>query len=143
MIDRKDTTFIKDGETNVITKRGLLYIEGYHLVETKNGIVCVYDTIPRNVIGKFFDWIGEVEFDHTGPFWGTATVVCLAILAFLGWLIFMLEPWTYGIDVWTVIIIVTAVVYAVVIYFCGQTWITMAIAPWVDERRMAKAKAKA
>lgn len=141
MIDRQDTTFIKDGETNVITKRGLFYIEGYHLVETKTGIVRVYDQIPRNVIGKFFDWLEEVEFDHTGPFWGTITAVCLAVLAFLGWLIFMLEPWTYGIDVWTAIIIVTAVVYVVATYFCGQIWIERAIAPWTDERRVATRKA--
>lgn len=141
MIDRQDTTFIKDGETNVITKRGLFYIEGYHLVETKTGIVRVYDQIPRNVIGKFFDWLEEVEFDHTGPFWGTITAVCLAVLAFLGWLIFMLEPWTYGIDVWTAIIIVTAVVYVVATYFCGQIWIERAIAPWADERRVATRKA--
>ena len=141
MIDRQDTTFIKDGETNVITKRGLLYIEGYHLVETKNGIVRVYDTIPRNVIGKFFNWLEDVELDHTGPFWGTITVVCLAVLAFFGWLIFMLEPWTYGIDVGTAIIIATAVAYVVMIYFGGREWITRAIAPWIEERKMAKAKA--
>lgn len=135
----RDTTFIKDGETNVITKRGLLYIEGYHLVETKNGIVHVYEQIPRNVIGKYFDWLEEVECNHAGPFWGTATVVCLAFLAFFGWLIFVLEPWTYGIDAWAAIIIAMAAVYVVVIYFCGREWITEAIAPWLNQRRMAKA----
>ena len=147
MIDKRDATFVKDGKTNVITKRGLFYIEGYHLVETKKGIVREFDKIPRNVIGKFFDWLDEVEFDHTGPFWGTATIICLAVLAFLGWLIFMLEPWTYGIDVSTAIVIAMTVAYVVAIYFCGQQWITRAIAPWVDEKKrrvaMAKAKAKA
>ena len=43
MIDRQDTVFVKNSETNVITKRGLFYIEGYHLVETENGIVRVHD----------------------------------------------------------------------------------------------------
>ena len=35
MIDNRDTTFVKDGKTYMITKRGLFYIEGYHLVETE------------------------------------------------------------------------------------------------------------
>lgn len=134
----RETTFVKDGKTNVITKRGLLYIEGYHLVQTENGIVQVYDQIPRNVIGKFFDWLEEVEFDHTGPFWGTITVVCLAILALLGWLIFMLEPWTYGIDVSTAIVIGTAVAYVVMTCFSGWEWIIKAIAPWLNEKKMMK-----
>ena len=139
----RDTTFIKDGKTYSITKRGLLYIEGYRLVETEERVVVEFDTIPRNVIGKFFDLLEEVELDHTGPFWGTVTIVCLAALAFLGWLIFMIEPWTYGIDVPTAIVIATAVAYVVEVYFCGREWITMAIAPWVDEKWMAKAKGKA
>ena len=140
MIDRQDTVFVKNSETNVITKRGLFYIEGYHLVETENGIVRVHDQIPRNVIGKFFDWLEEVELDHAGPFWGVITVVCIGILAFLSWLIFMLEPWTYGVDVSAGVVIATAVAYAVVIYFCGSEWIR-AIASWVDERRVATRKA--
>ena len=78
MIDKRDATFVKDGKTNVITKRGLFYIEGYHLVETKKGIVREFDKIPRNVIGKFFDWLDEVEFDHTGPFWGTVTMLTMS-----------------------------------------------------------------
>jgi antibiotic biosynthesis monooxygenase (ABM) superfamily enzyme len=135
----RETTFVKDGETYVITKRGLLYIEGYHLIETKNGTVHAYDQIPRNAIGKFFDWLEEVEFDYTGPFWGTVTIVCLVALAFFGWLIFMLEPWYHGIDVSTAIVIATAVAYVVMACFSGWEWATKAIAPWLNERRMAKA----
>ena len=140
MIDRQDTVFVKNSETNVITKRGPLYIEGYHLVETESGIVRVHDQIPRNVIGEFFDWLEEVELDHAGPFWGAITVVCIGILAFLSWLIFMLEPWTYGVDVSAGIVIATAVAYVVVIYFCGWEWIR-AIVSWVNERRVVKGKA--
>ena len=135
----RETTFVKDGETNVITKRGLLYIEGYHLVETKNGTVRAYEQIPRNVIGKYFDWLEEVECNHTGPFWGTTTVACLAFLAFFGWLVLMLEPWTYGIDATAAIIIAMAVAYVFMTCFSGWEWITKAIAPWLNERRMAKA----
>ncbi len=130
-------TFEKNGETYTVTKRGLFYVEGYRPAERENGTAREYERVPRNFIGRFYDWLEEVELDHTGLFWGTATVVLLAFLAYLGWVVFMLEPWIYGIDIWTAVIIVTTAVCVVVTCLCVQEWIVSAITPWINERKMA------
>lgn len=140
-MNKKAATFEKDGKIYTVYKRGFFFIEGYRLAERERGTAREYDMVPRNFIGRFYGWLEEVELNHTGLFWGTATVFCLAFIAFFGWLIFMLEPWTYGIDVDAVIVIAAGALCAVAALGSVREWIVSAIAPWIEERKMA-AKAK-
>ena len=151
MVDRQDTTFIKDGETNVITKRGLLYIEGYHLVEMKKGIVRVYDQIPRNAIGEFFDWVEEFERDFPGLFWSFWTLVFGRIAVWLGYFTYELyecEPWTTTLSAGEVLLIALVIIefiaFAVFMAVCAYLWIREGFIPWIGDmwtKMTAKAKA--
>ena len=138
-MNKKAATFIKDGETYTVTKRGLFFIEGYRLVETERGTAREYDKVPRDFIVRFYDWLDEIEVDYPGPFWGTATIVLLVFLAYLGWVIYMFEPWIYGVDIWTAVIVIIAAVDIVVTCLCVRNWFTEAIITWARWRKM-KAK---
>ncbi len=136
----RHATFEKDGELYTVTKRGLFYTEGYRLVERENGTAREYDMVPRNFIGRFYDWLEDVELDHTGPFWGTATILFLAFLAYFGSLIFIIEPWIYGINVDAAIVIAFGALCAVAALGSVWEWFTEAIIPWVRWRKMMKVK---
>ena len=118
-----------------VTKKGPFHVEGYRLVEVEGELVREFYIIPRNFMGRLLDWFEDVEAIHPGPFWGTLTIFCLAALAYGGWLLYMLEPWTYGwrhID--TIIVAIYGAVCVVVTFLVGWTWIAMAIVPWVRLR---------
>ena len=83
MIDRRDTTFVKDGNIYVVTGKNPFYTEGRRSVVVKGETHEVYDLAPRNGVSRLMDCIEWAELSYPRLFWGTLVFACVAISVFL------------------------------------------------------------
>lgn len=134
MIDKRDTVFVKDGCTYVITEKNAFYIWGRRSVVVEGETREVYDQIPRNVAGKLIDCIESAEMSYPGLFWGVPTLVCIAIGVFCAIATYELDPMTYGVDAYSAIVIAVTIAYAACAVICAGFWTTEAFIPWIKYR---------
>ncbi len=131
MIDKKDTVFVKDGCTYVITEKNAFYIWGCRSVVVEGETRVVYDQIPRNMAGRVIDCIEWAELSYPGLFWGALVLVCVAFGVLCAIATYELDPMTYGVDAYSVIVIAVTIAYAACAVICAGFWAKEAFIPWI------------
>lgn len=134
MVDKRDTVFVKDGNTYVVTGKNAFYIWGRRNVVVRGETREVCDQIPRNVAGRLIECIDWAELSYPGLFWGVLALVCIAIGAFCAIATYELDPMTYGVDVCSAIVITVTIAYAACAVICTGFWATEAFIPWIKYR---------
>jgi len=131
-----------DGKLYLETRRTPLHIEYEceHTYTDRNGkerTCTLFETRPRNFLGKIFDWLDDVSVEHPIAFYGTVSGIILAILIPLALLSIYLIKEGFDFDLATGTVYVLTAAYLVCGFFFWKSLISEIVWWWRYDRKVA------